>query len=74
VPMVSPDLSSNLSPSREIPNFTMLEQQACEEETERVLAQLSSDQCADLVDGVLGEFDNRILAMGSPTKKMKVSG
>lgn len=73
VPMVSPDLSSNLSPSREIPNFAMLEQQQDSEE-ERVLAQLSSDQCADLVDGVLGEFDDSILAMGSPTKKMKVSG
>ena len=62
LPIVSPDVSSLGSPVQPVPNLEL--------EEDEDLSGLSADQCADIVDGVFGGFDDAIL-IGPPQKKTK---
>jgi hypothetical protein len=64
LPIVSPDVSALDAPSRSIPELEL---------TADPFSGLSPDQCADIVDGVLGDFDDDFL-MGPPMKKARVEG
>lgn len=68
--VVSPDMRSKASRSLQVPCLTLVSDAESEAETEPDLASLSPDQCADIVDGIFGEFDEAILE--HPSKKHKV--
>jgi hypothetical protein len=70
LPIVSPDMSALKARMLQVPSFNLVSEAESETESEHDLSDLSPDQCADIVDGIFGEFDDAILE--PPTKRNKV--
>jgi len=86
LPIVSPDIRAMKSPTvapcmprlhlvRGVSSNTSSSRSSCgsvDEQLQQDLSELSPDQCADIVDGIFGEFDDAILRE-PPAKRLKSS-
>ena len=67
--IVSPDLKAMASKSNFVPPLT-LELPSLDQESQDV-SQMTADECANIVDGVLDAFDGDSFTMGPPKKRPK---
>jgi hypothetical protein len=70
--VITPDLTAKTSNANLIPLFHLEDEQIAQQESEASVDELSSDQCAAIIDDVFGGWDDSLL-QGPRPKKIKTT-